>query len=140
MLHEPIAIEVIPATLRCCTIFLATNAVLLTIGRIFPPRCFSAGFKPTMTVALIYLFLLQYRSTVRLHTSLMAFFEATGLIGTFSTIAGILDSIRKCYKAKKKISKLVSEGLLSLGHINQLAPQICRFLQVGGIGLGCGCW
>jgi len=37
----------------------------------------------------------------------MEFFEATGLLGTCNTVARILISIRKCYKAKKKIRKLV---------------------------------
>jgi len=65
----------------------------------------------------------------------MAFFEATGLLGTFQSIAVILISIRNCYKAKKKIPKLVSDGLSLLENINQATPQVSRFVELGGIGL-----
>jgi len=65
----------------------------------------------------------------------MTFFQATGLLGTCNTIAGVLISIRKCYKSKKKISKHVSDSLLSLGNIKQAAPQLSRFVEVGGIEL-----
>lgn len=64
----------------------------------------------------------------------MAFFQATGLFGTFNTIAGILISIRKCYKAKKKIGILVSDSLSSLEYIKQAAPQLSRFVEVGVLG------
>lgn len=63
----------------------------------------------------------------------MYFFQATGILGTFNTIAGILLSIRKCYKAKKKISSLVSDSLSSLENIKHVAPHISRFVEVGGI-------
>lgn len=65
----------------------------------------------------------------------MAFFQATGLLGTINNIAGVLISIRRCYKAQRRMPKLITEALSSLENIKQIAPKISRFVEVGGIGL-----
>lgn len=69
----------------------------------------------------------------------MAFFPATGLLGTFNTIACILISIRKCYKTKKKIAALVADSLSSLENIKQEAPLLSRLVEAGSIQLGTFC-
>jgi len=69
----------------------------------------------------------------------MAFFQATGLLGTCNTIAGVLISMRKCYKAQKRIGALVKDSLLSLENIKQVVPQVSWFVEVGGIGLETFC-
>lgn len=60
-------------------------------------------------------------------------FHAAGILGTINTIASILITIRKWYKAKKKISALVTDSLSSLKYINDLVPRLSLFVEVNGI-------
>lgn len=59
----------------------------------------------------------------------------SSLIGTCNTIANVVDSYRKCRKAKKKITPLVEEALASLLNIKKRAPQVTVFVELGGISM-----
>lgn len=65
----------------------------------------------------------------------MDFFTVSvgGAIGACSAASTILISIRKCYKAHKKIGPLVADGVALLKNIEDLAQRSTVFLDIGAI-------
>jgi len=62
----------------------------------------------------------------------MCFFvvSATGVVGLCSTASSLFISIRKCYKADKKIAALTQEGEALLKSIEDLAERSSVFLDI----------
>lgn len=65
----------------------------------------------------------------------MSVFQVTSLLGTCTTIFGILDPIRKCRKAEKKITSLIEDALDSLHGIKKQTPLVSLIFEVGGLNM-----
>lgn len=65
----------------------------------------------------------------------MDVFQASGLIGTCSTMVNIFLAIRRCFRARKKIARLVNAGISSLENIQKQLQGLAVFVQVQGIGM-----
>lgn len=65
----------------------------------------------------------------------MDVFQASEILGTCNTIVHILQAIRKCFNARKKIKGIMDGTIICLKNIENRAQKLASFVEVQGIGL-----
>lgn len=63
----------------------------------------------------------------------------TGVFGSLNGIAGILLSMKRCYKGYKKVGGILEKGEASVSNTQELVKEVAQFVALKVVSIGAFC-